>query len=206
MDAMPCHDSATKRHGLFLFFLIGLFVLQVIFAYTTHGDIGPRELDAGAEVRTVPNALLEQVSTALAAPPAPGSRPIARPFGPSFTVAPDLTGPVPATSRATAGPDRMGAVTGFTVAPIGTAARLVRTPRAAAVAGRIDEKVGNARFYDYRIQAGDTLATISRRFYGTQGMVPLLVRLNRLQSERGLQIGQILRLPRRGLKTLPESA
>ena len=42
---MNTHKTRTKtknQFGLFMFFVIGLFMLQIAFAFTIHGDIGPQ--------------------------------------------------------------------------------------------------------------------------------------------------------------------
>ena len=35
-------NKSKPQFGLFLFFVVGLFLLQIAFAFTIHGDIGPQ--------------------------------------------------------------------------------------------------------------------------------------------------------------------
>jgi len=40
MISRPTRRSPASHRGLFLFFVVGLFMLQIAFAFTIHGDIG----------------------------------------------------------------------------------------------------------------------------------------------------------------------
>ncbi len=179
--------SAQGHKGLFLFFLMGLFLLQVVFAFTIHGDIGPRELNAGTGSRVAAPVLVGHIDAILNGRAPSGLRTVAVGGHPTPVpgLAPaklDLTPPVatlvektpiqPTTTATQAGPHTFASAT-----PTGS------------------------RFHDYTVRPGDTLQSISRRFYGSTHMVVPLVRINRLQSERGLHVGQTLRLPRKGMKS-----
>lgn len=42
MSARQVKRKTSSNKGVFLFFVSGLFLLQIIFAFTIHGDIGPQ--------------------------------------------------------------------------------------------------------------------------------------------------------------------
>ncbi len=49
----------------------------------------------------------------------------------------------------------------------------------------------------YAVQGGDTIFSISRRFYNDGSMVDEIIRLNNIQDINNLQVGDVLRLPNR---------
>ena len=170
-----CPAPAHRHQGLFLFFLLGLFMLQVVFAFTIHGDIGPRPLDAGTGTRVAPPLLVGRVDAILAAR-GPAAAAVAVPCRPA---------PVPAPAPAARIPLPL---------PTLTAGAGPTAPASPGV-----EAVGE-RFASYQVRAGDTLGSIARRLYGSGRMVAPLVRLNRLRDEHGLRVGQLLKVPRKGLR------
>ena len=42
MNGTPIKSKPASNKGVFLFFVVGLFMLQIVFAFTIHGDIGPQ--------------------------------------------------------------------------------------------------------------------------------------------------------------------
>ena len=52
-------NKSKTQIGLFLFFLSGLFILQIVFSFTIHGDIGPRtDIIPGIEKSKIENITL----------------------------------------------------------------------------------------------------------------------------------------------------
>lgn len=165
--------KSRTQFGLFLFFLSGLFLLQIAFAFTIHGDIGPHtSIIPGIEKPASPilvgridslvseNRLRTPVKVAPEGAFAPASRDFAEKSQP--------------------------------LARIDTGNS--KTP-----SENILREVEGGRFIEYTIQAGDTLDKISRKLYGNQNMVQSLVRLNRIKDERSLRLGASLKVPRNGL-------
>ena len=52
----------------------------------------------------------------------------------------------------------------------------------------------------YKVKPGDNLSRIARRYYGTDTMVPTILRHNRLRNADNITIGQTLVLPAQGMK------
>ena len=42
MNGKQLKSKPASNKGVFLFFVVGLFMLQIMFAFTIHGDIGPQ--------------------------------------------------------------------------------------------------------------------------------------------------------------------
>ncbi|RCK80036.1 MAG: hypothetical protein OZSIB_3540 [Candidatus Ozemobacter sibiricus] len=167
----------APQRGLFLFFVVGLFLLQIAFAYTIHGDIGPQFPHPSGLERTAPEALIGHIDALLA--PTPTGRCALRPR-------PD-TAPAAASRKILDGPMP-------TAAPGAEPAGPVQAPRRP---DPTQEQAG--RFATYTIGRGDTLESIARKLYGSTRMVVHLVRLNRIRDERSLQQGDRLLVPRAGL-------
>jgi len=167
----------NKPPGLFLFFVFGLFLLQITFAFTIHGDIGPQTPVHPGINRPAPATLVGRIESLVSRPAvsAPAAEPVSQPLAaarPPAAVAP---------------------------APRQTLVQSGRNAAAGHHAGLQDPRSGP--YLEYTVRRGDTLDGISRRLFGSTRMVTALVRLNRLTSERRLQCGERLRIPRHGLKT-----
>lgn len=185
MPVLPEARNVSSQHGLFLFFVLGLFMLQVAFAFTIHGDIGPGAAFTPGIDRPASPALVGRIDSLLTATP-PASRPLANAVG---NVAPQV-----ADAPAKTAPAKM--------VPTKTAPAATMAPAKAAHAlpagNELKSPVGG-RYLEYTISRGDTLDSISRKLYGSTHMVTALVRLNRLTDDRGLRCGETLRVPRVGL-------
>ena len=170
-------DSTHKSSGMFLFFLTGLFLLQVIFAFTIHGDIGPQAaLNTSCRTPASP-VLMGRIDTILSAPNQ--SEPAPRHPSPKALEARSQAVRVPQTQGETAA---------------------MVSPRAMADQSALEQKASlknrDSRYFEYTVSRGDTLEGISRKLSGNTGMVGALVRLNRLSNEKGLQCGSHLLIPR----------
>lgn len=176
MISRPSRRSPASHRGLFLFFVVGLFMLQIAFAFTIHGDIGPQSpvvpgIDRPASPLLVGriDSLITQTSIRQPVRPAPEGA-----FAPAMKSIP----PEP-----------------VAVAPKATPAAQ-ETAKASATRLKIQEK---GRYLEYTIERGDTLESISTRLYGSNRMTPAIVRLNRISDEKALQLGERLLVPRTGL-------
>jgi nucleoid-associated protein YgaU len=162
---------------LFLFFVVGLFMLQIAFAFTIHGDIGP------------------------VAPGVPGLERPATPFLigkiDSLVTQPVLRQPVRPSPNAILAPAMKPTLDPRAVEPRTTGV----APRSQPSSGPLPSLQENGgRFLEYTVQRGDSLEGIARRFYGHSRMTAALIRLNRIADDRTLQCGDRLLLPRTGLK------
>ncbi|NCB39060.1 MAG: LysM domain-containing protein [Erysipelotrichia bacterium] len=166
-------SKSKAQFGLFLFFLGGLFLLQIAFAFTIHGDIGPHtDLVPGIEKPASPvlvGRIDSLVSEArLKAPvkvaPEGAFAPASRDFAQNHLPVVKIDTEISADNKKTTVKD-----------------------------------VEGERFAEYRIQSGDTLEKISRKLFGTSQMVNSLVRLNRIKDDRSLQMGAVLKVPRNRL-------
>lgn len=168
-------SKSKTQLGLFLFFLSGLFVLQIVFAFTIHGDIGPRnEIIPGIEKPASP-VLIGKVDSLINQKSFKVSR-----------VAPE--GALAPASRLSENEN------------LQVAARI--DSQTTAMLEKENNTLHSAsidRFAEYRIQKGDTLQKISRKLYGNHNMVQPIVRLNRITNERSLKLGSTLKVPRSGL-------
>lgn len=175
-NATPKRQSSPR--GLFLCFVLGLFLLQIAFAFTIHGDIGPQTHLVPGLDRPASPVLLGRIDALVSQPCL--QKPV-RP-APEAVMAP-ASPYVPTTAKADA-----------------AAAQLPEpTP------GRQTISQGASRFLTYTVRKGDTLADIARKLYGTTSMQASLVRLNRIQDERRLRLGQVLKIPRAGLLSTASS-
>ncbi len=173
MKNQKTQGKSRTQFGLFLFFLGGLFLLQIAFAFTIHGDIGPHtNLIPGIE-RPASPVLVGRIDSLI-----------------SET---RLKTPVRVAPEGAFAPaSRDFSETAMPVAKIDT-------EKVKAAAESSIRNLEGDRFAEYTIQAGDTLDKISRKLYGNQQMVQSIVRLNRISDERNLQLGASLKLPRAGL-------
>ncbi len=165
--------KSRTQFGLFLFFLSGLFLLQIAFAFTIHGDIGPHtSIIPGIEKPASPvlvgriDSLISEnrLKSPIKVSPEGAFAPASRDFA-------EKSQPI---------------------------ARIDTDNSKAPTENNLREVEGG-RFVEYTIQAGDTLDKISRKLYGSQHMVQSLVRLNRIKDERALRLGASLKIPRNGL-------
>ncbi|GAB4282324.1 MAG: hypothetical protein Kow0029_27830 [Candidatus Rifleibacteriota bacterium] len=165
--------KSKTQFGLFLFFVVGLFILQIAFAFTIHGDIGPQNdivpcIDRPASPILV-GRIDSLVSNAKAAVPlrvspegafAPASRMIHEHVVQNARIE----------TETISGDDEI----------------------------RVRKTQGH-RYCEYLIRSGDTLEKISKKLYGNSSMVQSLIRLNRIRDERSLQLGATLLVPHTGL-------
>ncbi len=159
-------ESKDKNRGMFLFFLSGMFLLQITFAFTTHGDIGPQAaLNTSCQTPASP-LLMGRIDTIISAP--------------NQTETPQTHQLPVSQAPADAAKPRL--------------AQMPTTEQAAQTSSKATASEG--RFTEYTVQRGDTLEGISRKLCGSTGLVTALVRLNRLSNERSLQCGARLRVPR----------
>ena len=178
MPVLPEARKVSSQHGLFLFFVLGLFMLQVAFAFTIHGDIGPGSVLTPGIDRPASPALVGRIdSLVTATPPIPKT-----PSAAVVNVVPQVAAvPVKAVPVATVVPAK------------------VSQPLQTGQTGNELKSTVGGRYLEYTISRGDTLDSISRKLYGSTHMVTALVRLNRLTDDRGLRCGETLRVPRVGL-------
>ena len=167
-------NKSKTQIGLFLFFLSGLFILQIVFSFTIHGDIGPRtDIIPGLEKPASP-VLIGKIDSCM-----DKNFKVSR-------VAPEGAF-APATRNMTASTNQISArIDAHTTESLEKEKNTLHSTN-------ID------RFAEYRIQKGDTLQKISRKLYGNSNMVQPIVRLNRITSEKALKLGSTLKVPRTGL-------
>lgn len=168
------NNKSKTQLGLFLFFLSGLFVLQIVFAFTIHGDIGPRtDIIPGIEKPASP-ILIGKVDSII-----DQSFKVAR-VAPEGAFAPASRNLVSNSVQASAHID-------------------AKTTSAMEAENNTLQSTDIDRFAEYRVKKGDTLQKISRKLYGNANMVQPIVRINRISSERSLKLGSTLKVPRTGL-------
>ena len=160
----------TSHQGAFLFFVVGLFLLQVIFAFTIHGDIGPQIQTAPTSFSTSPQALLSRMETIIETKAPERAR---------IAVQPQAA-PAPALKA--------------DFSEIESPESLIQHPKPSP-----SLRENGGRYLEYVVNSGDSLHSISRKLYGKKDMVTVLTRINRIADERGLRTGQRLRVPRQGL-------
>lgn len=166
-------NKSRRRFGLFLFFLAGLFALQIAFAFTTHGDIGPhRDIVPGVEQEATPVLIgrIDNIINDLS-----------------------VTAPVKVVPEAALAPAvRYCRVLERVDAKID--AELLSEEKALTV-----KKTNGERFAQYRVCRGDTLEKISIKLFGSKRMVSPLVRINRITNEKALRLGSVIKVPCTGL-------
>lgn len=167
------NNRSKTQIGLFLFFVTGLFLLQIAFAFTIHGDIGPQTNLVPGLDRLASPVIIGRIDTLVSD---------ARLQSP-VKVAPEGAF-APATRDFTH--------TMMPMARIDTEISVEH--RANAV-----RKIEGDRFFEYRIQPGDTLEGISQKLFGNIKMVQALVRINRITDERALRLGENIRVPSNGI-------
>lgn len=167
-------NKSKTQLGLFLFFLSGLFVLQIVFAFTIHGDIGPRsDIIPGIE-RPVSPVLVGRVDSI-----------VEKNFKVS-RVAPEGAFAPASRSLVAEKPVVSAHIDAQTTA-------MLEAEKNTLHSTSID------RFAEYRVQKGDTLSTIAKKLYGNVNMVQPIVRINRITDERSLLLGSTIKVPRSGL-------
>ncbi|HOY68368.1 MAG TPA: LysM domain-containing protein [Candidatus Ozemobacteraceae bacterium] len=186
MISRPTRRSPASHRGLFLFFVVGLFMLQIAFAFTIHGDIGPQSPVVPGIDRPASPLLVGRIDSLITQPvirqpvrPAPEGA-----FAPAVKTLP----PEPLA----AAPKGSADAAGLAKAP----AKKDAAVTTAAAQPQIQEK---GRYLEYTIERGDTLDTISTKLYGSTRMTQAIVRLNRIRDEKSLQLGDRLLVPRTGL-------
>lgn len=173
---------AAPQRGLFLFFVLGMFMLQIAFAFTIHGDIGPRTAVAPGADRPASPALVGRIDSLLTS---------ARPSNPLH--------PAPVASVAPAQLVKPCSVAGKKAERAVVAASASTKAVRPVTRNTALKPATGGRYFEYTITRGDTLDSISRKLYGSTQMVTAMVRLNRLTDDRSLRCGETLRVPRVGL-------
>ncbi|NLM18065.1 MAG: LysM peptidoglycan-binding domain-containing protein [Candidatus Riflebacteria bacterium] len=168
--------NTKPQKSLFLFFLLGLFVLQIAFAFTIHGDIGNHSDFVPGFDKTASPLLIGQINSCLD----PAN------IKTSSIVAPEGAF-APAEKTLTAS---------FATEPLPEGAKI--DTREADDEEEL-KQAEEDRFVQYEIQPGDTLGKISNKLYGNVNMVVPIIRINRIQNERAIQPGTHLKLPKAGL-------
>ncbi|MBF0498773.1 MAG: LysM peptidoglycan-binding domain-containing protein [Candidatus Riflebacteria bacterium] len=197
MNTMEKHGKLAPRMGLFLFFLLGLFMLQIGFAFTIHGDIGSHGVIASGLERPASPALVGKIDSLISST---GTHGIIHPT-PVSAPAPAMK-PTSSIEKAALPISTNGSVIAAT--SLKTRKDLKhnkRVPRQVLISSVSAAHLGEngGRYLEYTINRGDTLDTIARHLYGNARMVTALIRLNRLTNERNLRCGEKLRVPRNGL-------
>ena len=166
-------NKSRAQFGLFLFFLAGLFALQIAFAFTIHGDIGPHtNIVPGIEKPASP-VLVGRIDSLIS-----NSR---------------LTAPVKVAPEGAFAP----ATRDFNDSQF-ELARIDTEDSSSERSTKVRE-TDSERFVEYQVQSGDTLDKIARKLFGNAQMVQSIVRLNRITDERGLRLGSNIKVPRSGL-------
>ena len=165
-------EKSKPQHSLFLFFLTGLFLLQIAFAFTIHGDIGP-QADVVPGIERPASPVLEgQIDSIVNEA---NLRTVVK-------VAPE--GAFAPASR------------DFSIAAIPNA-RIAA--EASTGNGVITVQLCGDRFVEYRIKSGDTLEKISKKLYGNSQFLQSLIRINRITDDRAIRQGDLLKAPKAGL-------
>ncbi|MBI3038686.1 LysM peptidoglycan-binding domain-containing protein [bacterium] len=162
-------QSTGQSNGLFLFFVIGLFVLQTIFAFRIHGDIGPAVASSKSVDRPASPLLIGRIETLV--------------DGSSQVLG----------KKATSEPSKTFPRKNFANSKI-----LSKIPAPQKKTVNVSPNIQDTgkRFLEYKISKGDTLRTISKKIFGNTRMVPALVRINRVTDPGNLQCGSSLLIPR----------
>mgnify|MGYP001573239584 CR=1 FL=1 len=164
-------NEHPQQKGLFLFFLAGLFLLQISFAFTIHGDIGPQASLNQKLQRVAPPQLMGKIDSILQ-PETNETHAVTAARKPGI---------VPAAAKADHTP---------------IIKKAVASAKAKMPSQPLSLKAKDERFFEYTITGGDTLGAISRKLCGSGKMVNALIRANRLQNERTLRCGEHLLIPR----------
>lgn len=153
-----------------MMFVVGLFILQIAFAFKIHGDIGPQMPVVPGVARNASPVLVGRIDSLV------NRLTVTRPVHPS---------PEGAMAPAV----REDVFPGMIRADVLTGENQGTSPL----------NDSGERFLEYTITPGDTLERISRKLYGSTGMVPSLIRINRITNDRALRAGNTLKVPRTGL-------
>jgi nucleoid-associated protein YgaU len=173
METQIQKGKKKKQFGLFLFFVVSLFMLQIAFAFTIHGDIGPQTDVVPYIDKPASPFLVGRIDSLISEKTA---------IMPKKVVPNGMFAPA---SKEINEPD-------FTVARIDS-------EDSSADAQVVVRKTSETRFYQYHIRSGDTLERISKKLYGSSKMTQSLIRLNRITNEKTLQLGSALLVPKSGL-------
>ncbi len=166
-------SKSKTQFGLFLFFLAGLFALQIAFAFTIHGDIGPHTSIVPGIDKPASPVLVGRIDSLISST--------------------RLTTPVKVAPEGAFAPaTRDFSDSRFELARIDT-------EDSSAERSTKVRDTDSERFVEYQVQQGDTLEKIARKLFGNSQMVQSLVRINRITDERGLKLGSVIKVPRSGL-------
>jgi len=161
-------SNPAAHKGVFVFFVLGLFFFQVIFAFTIHGDIGPQTPLFPDIQQATPQVVIGKVDGILKLPQ------IQQPCRPK--------------------PEGVMAPASKTITDTQKSAKnQTNAPAKPDLRNLTDE---GDRYLSYKVLPGDNLAKISRKICGNNTLVSPLVRLNRIKDEKSLRCGQIIQIPR----------
>lgn len=177
--------KSKTQIGLFLFFLSGLFILQIVFSFTIHGDIGPRtDIIPGIEKPASP-VLIGKVDSIIEK-----NYKVSR-VSPEGAFA-------PASKNFVANNSQINSSSNNNKNQV-TAQIETQTVEKVEKEKNTVHKTNIERFAEYKVQKGDTLQKISKKLYGNSNMIQPIIRLNRITDERALKLGSTLKVPRSGL-------
>lgn len=164
----------SARAAIFLFFVTALFLMQIAFAFTIHGDIGSNNSIIPIIDRPASPILVGKIDGVVS----DSKTSVATRVAPEGAFAP--------------------AVKNLPIENIETIAKIDTEISTKPIVTAVIKKDGE-RFYDYEVQRGDTLEKISKRLFGNNNMIQPIVRINRIRNERGLRLGEIIKVPREGI-------
>lgn len=164
--------KTNSRSSMFLFFVIGLFMMQIAFAFTIHGDIGPQtDLLPILGKPASPN-LIGRIDSLVSD---------------SKSIDPAKVKPEGAFS-----PAIKKIRSDFPVAVVDS--EISHSSNVSQVT-----KIDSSRYFEYCVQSGDTLGKISTKLYGNKKMIHSLVRINRVLDYHTMRAGSTLKVPQVGL-------
>ncbi len=173
MKTQKNKGKTKNQFGLFLFFVVGLFMLQIAFAFTIHGDIGPQTDLIPCIDKPASPFLVGRIDSLVSN----SNLQVARKVVPEGAFAP--------ASRE--------------IFEEKVSLARIDSENAQELEGIVVRRTSEGRFYEYTIRAGDNLEKISRKLYGSGRMVQALTRLNRIVDEKTLQLGASLLVPKNGV-------
>ncbi|MFZ5952299.1 MAG: LysM peptidoglycan-binding domain-containing protein [Candidatus Rifleibacteriota bacterium] len=171
MNTLKKTGKPKGQFGLFIFFVCGLFFLQIVFAFTIHGDIGPQNDIIPCIDKPASPFLVGRIDSLVSSSKLQVNR----------KVVPE------------------GAFSPASREIIDERVVMIENTPSGADGQTVVRKTDEERFYHYTIRSGDTLEKISRQLYGNGRMVQSIVRINRIADEKTLPLGGSLLVPRSGL-------
>lgn len=167
------NNKSKNQFGLFLFFVIGLFMLQIGFAFTIHGDIGPQSNIIPCIDKPASPFLVGRIDSLVS--------------NAKMTVATKVA------------PEGAFAPASRKILETEAAMAKIDTEEFTDNSGVKVRQISEERFFEYTVRHGDTLEKISRKLYGNGKMTQSLIRLNRITDDKSLQLGSSLLVPKTGI-------